>query len=471
MAFENPKYQIPRRSVVGHEGAWVKSFNPPRDEPPTPELLLPTNPVPAFVVENVPGATSPPQYWPEEDHLFEEDEELEDHEEHEGDEQQDIHYELYPNTLRVNLMRTRNIQMWDGKEIRFFLIGNPDVPAAANGTFPGPTIRIPRGAIFHGAVYGYGQSPHTIHWHGIEPTAMNDGVGHTAMEIGLYTYQFQPNHIGSYFYHCHRNTFQHFEYGLYGFLIIEPPDAYDPSDGKNVGGYPRRTAANLRQFTEFSGFKGGNLESGDPHAMTVSYDVEALWVIDDIDSNWRKEAHHARNTFAKHGDNPGVNDEFYQRQGESEFFSFHDYNPDYFVVTGVDFPGRVGSTVAIQPGSTIPPELNSGVTGMQVSINVKTHQNVLVRLLCAAYSKIKVTFPFDVVVIAVDGRALGVPPFGKYNQPYTVKAGIPIELCTAQRKDLLFRTKEKLNDFAQVEFRHFINNTFIFRGKIPIIIE
>ena len=40
-------------------------------------------------------------------------------------------------------MRTRNIQMWDGKEIRFFLIGNPDVPAAVNGTFPGPTIRMP----------------------------------------------------------------------------------------------------------------------------------------------------------------------------------------------------------------------------------------------------------------------------------------------------------------------------------------
>jgi hypothetical protein len=106
-----------------------------------------------------------------------------------------------------------------------------------------------------------------------------------------------------------------------------------------------------------------------------------------------------------------------------------------------------------------------------VSINAKTNQNVLVRLLCAAYSKIIVTFPFDVVVIAVDGRALGVPPFGKYNHPYTVKAGIPIELSTAQRKDVLFRTKEKVNVFAQVEFRHLLNNTFLFRGKIPIIIE
>ena len=257
MGFENPKYHIPRRSVVGHEGEWVKSFNPPRGEPPTPELILPTNPVPAFVAENVPGATLPPQYWSDEE-IFDEDEEHEEHEEHE-----EIHQELYPNTLRVNLMRTQSIKMWDGKELEFFLIGNPDVPAAANGTFPAPTIRIPRGVIFHGAVYGYGHSPHTIHWHGIEPTAMNDGVGHTSMEIGHYTYQFQPNFIGSYFYHCHRNTFQHFEFGLYGFLIIEPPDAYDPSDGKNAGGYPRRTAANLNKFTEFSGFKGGNLDSGD----------------------------------------------------------------------------------------------------------------------------------------------------------------------------------------------------------------
>ena len=213
------------------------------------------------------------------------------------------------------------------------------------------------------------------------------------------------------------------------------------------------------------------MESGNPHAMTVPYDVEALWIIDDIDSIWRRQADHARNTVAKHGDNPGVNDEFCQTPEENDFFSFHDYNPDYFVVTGVNFPGRVGSTVAIKPGINIPPELNSGVTGMQVSINAKTNQNVLVRLLCAAYTKIKVTFPFDVVVIAVDGRALGVPPFGKYNHPYTVKAGTPIEMTTAQRIDVLFRTKKKLKVFAQVEFRHYLSDAYLLRWRIPIIIE
>ena len=43
------------------------------------------------------------------------------------------------------------------------------------------------------------------------------------------------------------------------------------------------------------------------------------------------------------------------------------------------------------------------------------------------------------LLIAVDGRALGVPPFGKYNQPYTVKSwGMQIELYYKHNhKDLL----------------------------------
>ena len=106
---------------------------------------------------------------------------------------------------------------------------------------------------------------------------MNDGVGHCSMEIGKYIYQWQPNFIGSYFYHCHRNTVQHFEFGLFGFLIIEPPDAY-ARPGLTAGGYPRRTAANLAAFPQFPGFVAGDLASGDPHAYTVPYDVEALWV-------------------------------------------------------------------------------------------------------------------------------------------------------------------------------------------------
>ncbi|WP_026567014.1 multicopper oxidase domain-containing protein [Bacillus sp. UNC41MFS5] len=437
MSFSKPGYHIPRRSVAGHEADWVKSFDPPKASPPTPDLLEPTNPVPAFVARNVPGATM-----------------------------------LTPNTQRVDLMHGTELKAWDGKKMEFFILGNPDVPMAANGTFPGPTIRVPRGVIFHGEVQGHGQPPHTIHWHGIEPTAINDGVGHTSMEIGTYTYQWQPNHIGSYFYHCHRNTIQHFEFGLYGFLIIEPPDAYDPKDGKNVGGYPRRTAANLVNFPEFPGFVDGTLDSGDPHAMTVPYDVEALWVIDDIDSVWRIQAENAHQTFPEHGDIPGVNDDFHSNdKGSYDFFAFQDYNPDYFVVTGEYFPGRVGGTASIRSSVTIPPELNSGVTGMQVSVNAKVNQTILVRMLCGAYVKIKVVFPVDVVCIAYDGRSLGVPPFGKYNYAYTIKAGTPIEMSTAQRCDVLIRTTKPINSYAQVEYRHHLSDAFLFNGRIPFVVK
>ena len=49
-------------------------------------------------------------------------------------------------------------------------------------------------------------------------------------------------------------------------------------------------------------------------------------------------------------------------RGSDNFFAFHDYNPDYFVVTGENFPGRVGSTTAsIRKDVTIPRALNSGV--------------------------------------------------------------------------------------------------------------
>jgi hypothetical protein len=451
-------------------------FDPERASPATPELIAPTNPVPAFMAATVAGFTPP----------------------------------AAANTVDRRLFSAINIPKWDVPAVNptmgFFAFAEDNNNAATGGVWPGPTTRIPRGVIFHGESQG-APPPHTIHWHGIEPTPINDGVGHCSMEIGSYVYQWQPNFIGSYFYHCHRNTVQHFDFGLYGFIMIEPPDAYDatypinpvinPGDPttKNVGGYPRRTAANLAKFPQFPGFNSNPLISPDPlnkfgtdpHAFTVPYDVEALWVLDDVDSNWHALTDGNRGaTFPQSGTIPGVNDNFHGDVGVAlaagAFFAFNDFNADYFFCTGVPFPGPKGGSATLNPGGPaptggglpgglIPPSLNGGVTGMQIAVNAGVNKTILIRVLDAAYCPIRVTFPVDVVIIAFDGRALGVPPWNQYTHPFLLRANTPYELSTARRFDALIRSATPVNASATIEFRNHLNEAqTVFTGRIPIVI-
>ncbi|HSC71252.1 MAG TPA: multicopper oxidase domain-containing protein [Candidatus Methylomirabilis sp.] len=488
MALPKSGNRIKRRSLAGLEGMWTKMFDPPKDDSSTPEALTPTNPVPRFMRDTL-GADMP-----------------------------------IAETVRVDLMHGDDLTMWDGKRVAFYLISNPDLPQDPvdwrKGFWPGPTIRVPRGKIFHGQTHAHGPPPHTIHWHGLEPTPMNDGVGHCSLELGDYTYQFQPNFIGTYFYHCHRNTVQHFEFGLYGMFLVEPPDAYDQQDPNlpfYAGGYPRRTAANLAKFSQFPGFVGGDatwgvaglldIGVGHPHAFTVPYDGEALWVFDDRDSRWSDLASDPR-AFYPGGANtqngplggdengvppipairevlrPGVDDDF------AHGF-FHDFNADYWFVTGVpvvpddrDRANRIGTIDAslvpegvLDANGHIAPALNSGVAGMQVPIDAQVNQTILIRILNGAYNVVEVTFPVDVVIIAFDGRALGVPPFAKYNEPFELKKGDPIRFSTARRFDVLVRATEAIDSFATAKFFDTrgqnvdgVNQDPLMTARIPFVI-
>jgi hypothetical protein len=225
----------------------------------------------------------------------------------------------------------------------------------------------------------------------------------------------------------------------------------------------------------------------DPHAYTVPYDVEALWVLDDIDSVWHDQASNRAATFPQSGTIPGVNDNFHGDAGgiipASGFFAFNDFNPDYFFCTGQPFPnalpttkGGTGGPAPVDtsglPGGLIPAALNSGVTGMQIAVNASIGQTILVRMLDAAYCPLRVIFPVDVVIIAWDGRALGVPPFAKYNEAYLVPANTPIEASTARRFDALIRSDVAVNSAATIEFRnHLKEEDTIFTGTIPIVIS
>lgn len=174
-----------------------------------------------------------------------------------------------------------SMQMDDGNSIRVW--GFTEGGGGTGRQFPSPAMRITQGQIVHTNLTVSGNNwRHTIHHHGIEPSTENDGVGHYSFDVaGTYTYQWKAAHAGTYFYHCHTNTVLHAEMGMYGALIIDPPE------GK------------------------GTLFSGGP-----TYDVEAIWACDEFDSSW----HRLQWDAGTCGEDVGLND----------------LNPDYFIITGVD---------------------------------------------------------------------------------------------------------------------------------------
>ena len=152
--------------------------------------------------------------------------------------------------------------------------------------YPSPVIRVTEGDMVH-VKLDQKKGTHTIHHHGIEPTTMNDGVGHVSFEVeDTYIYQWQPRHAGTWFYHCHKNTVLHFEYGMFGLLVVDPPKI-------QVNGFDRVPA-----------FKGGPV-----------YDVEAFWVADDMDPRW----HTLQQEAGMCGEDAGLNI----------------FRPQYFFITGV----------------------------------------------------------------------------------------------------------------------------------------
>jgi FtsP/CotA-like multicopper oxidase with cupredoxin domain len=205
-----------------------------------------------------------------------------------------------PEIVQPDVVLTRQmfpngiITFHDGTTLRMFGFEEPDPNNPVDPELqlhfnrpwrPGPIVRLRQGQIFHGELKSRHGS-HTIHWHGIEPTPFNDGVGHTSFEVtGHYTYQWRAAQAGTYFYHCHVNTPLHFEMGMYGMLIVDPPEG-----------------------------PGRAWENG------PAYDVEAIWACDDVDP-----AYHLLDKEAGlcGGD-----------------FKMNVWNPRYFIVNGIQaIPG------------------------------------------------------------------------------------------------------------------------------------
>ncbi|MCW8957075.1 MAG: multicopper oxidase domain-containing protein [Gammaproteobacteria bacterium] len=199
-------------------------------------------------------------------------------------------YLASPATVGVNM--NGSLTMADGISIRTWSFNNG---GGFNGdrTVPSPVIEANEGETVQITLNVPMMSPpHTIHPHGLDVDQQNDGVGATSFEVqggGSYTYTFTAPHAGTYMYHCHVDTVLHFEMGMYGTIIIRPPNG----------------SATLA-------WDGG-----------PSFDKEYIWQLHTFDSSWHNSGNTSGPNTTRH-------------------------SPDYFMINGSDGANlNTDTTVAV----------------------------------------------------------------------------------------------------------------------------
>jgi len=107
-----------------------------------------------------------------------------------------------------------------------------------NGTVPGPQIRAQLGDDMEITLKNELDVPTTIHWHGLPvPNNMDGipGVTMNAVQPGeSFTYKFNANVPGTYWYHSHQDGVVQVDKGLYGSFIVEDPNEKKPDSDYTV---------------------------------------------------------------------------------------------------------------------------------------------------------------------------------------------------------------------------------------------
>lgn len=138
------------------------------------------------------------------------------------------------------------------------IIGGPrsllETQLAGNAQFPAPLIYCAAGDVVTIYFKNLGvtlktapNDPHTIHLHGLDVDAANDGVPETSVAAipanaalpgagNVIVYTFTAPTAGTYFYHCHQEADIHVTMGMYGALIVYNPGEAGASTGPGSSG-------------------------------------------------------------------------------------------------------------------------------------------------------------------------------------------------------------------------------------------
>jgi manganese oxidase len=98
-----------------------------------------------------------------------------------------------------------------------------------NGQVPAPTLRANQGDRIRVVFYNQAGHAHSLHFHGTHPSNM-DGVK-PVKQSKVFIYEFDAEPYGVHPYHCHiEPVTRHIGKGLYGMLIVDPPQPRQPAD-------------------------------------------------------------------------------------------------------------------------------------------------------------------------------------------------------------------------------------------------
>ena len=124
--------------------------------------------------------------------------------------------------------------------VRRTLGGRTFVMYGYNGQYPGPLLRVKKGAKIVVRFSNHIEMPTTVHWHGLRLDNRFDGVpGLTQAPVasgGTFTYEVRFPDAGIYWYHPHVREDVQQDLGLYGNMLVDPPDAgyYGPVHREEV---------------------------------------------------------------------------------------------------------------------------------------------------------------------------------------------------------------------------------------------
>jgi len=99
---------------------------------------------------------------------------------------------------------------------------------AYNGSIPGPTLKVPQESTVTVRVTNRGDLEATVHWHGLRLENRFDGTHDTQAPIPVgetFTYEVRFPDPGAYWYHPHIREDYGQELGLYGNILVVPPES------------------------------------------------------------------------------------------------------------------------------------------------------------------------------------------------------------------------------------------------------